>query len=152
MTILDNFLEFCDDLSLILSTGTNLIGDVIDLGSTSPGIGAGEPLYWVVTIGTAVAASGGAATINFQLVSDAQAAIATDGSATVHAQTGAISKATLIAGYRAAVIGLPMPGNVYERYLGVLAVIATNNITAGTVNSFITHDVGVYRAFPDASN
>jgi hypothetical protein len=86
--IMDERLEFADAASVAAAAGTALIGDVIDLGSVHRDIGAGQPLYLVITTDTEIITAGAAGTIKFQLVSDAQAAIATDGSATVHIDTG----------------------------------------------------------------
>lgn len=150
--ILDELTEFLDATALNTgAAGTYLIGDVIDTTHASiRDLGDGEELYLVIQVTTAVT-SGGAATVQFQLASDAQAAIATDGSATIHYQTIAIPKATLIAGYAAAIVALPR-GAVYERYLGILQITGTAALTAGAVNAFLTKDPSKYRAYPDATN
>lgn len=151
--ILDERLEFCDAVALNTgAAGTYLLGDVIDLQLAAGGdIGAGQPLYLVIGVDT-TATSGGAATANFTLASDAQAAIATDGSATIHATTGPIPVAQLTAGRRYFVIPLPMEGNTYERYLGILQTTAVAAFTAGKINAFITLDPTGSKAYPDAPN
>lgn len=146
--ILDERNEFCD--ATALNTGvaaTYLIGDVIDLGSTSQDVGAGEDLYCVIQVDTA-ATSGGAATGNFKLASDAQAAIATDGTATEHLASGAIAVADLTAGKL--VMAAKIPAGTYERYLGILQVTGTAAFTAGKVNAFLTKDISKWTAYPDA--
>jgi hypothetical protein len=146
--ILDERNQFADATALSTSaTGRALVGDVIDLGSVSSDIGNGQPLYLVIQVDTAVT-SGGNATVSFELVSDAQAAIAVDGSASVHFATAAIPKATLVAGYVAAAVTLPMAS--YERYLGIVANVGTAALTAGKVNAFLTTDVAKWVALPDA--
>lgn len=143
--ILDERTEFADALALNTgAAGTYLLGDVIDLGTITRDIGNGEPIYFVITVDT-TATSGGAATGNFILASDAQAAIATDGSATVHLQTGAIPVAQLTAG-RLLFAGT-VPYGEYERYLGVLQTTGTAAFTAGKINAFLTLDVARYRAY-----
>lgn len=147
--ILDDRLEFCDATSLNTgAAGTYLIGDVVDLGAapTTPGPGAGDSddLYLVIQVDTAVT-SAGAATVQFILASDAQAAIATDGSASAHFTTSAIPKATLVAGYQ--VCGVQLPTGTYERYLGILQVTGTAALTAGKVNAFLTRRVPVIKAY-----
>jgi len=146
--ILDERNEFADALTIATATGRALHGDVIDLG-VARDIGNGEPLYLVISIDTAVT-SAGAATVDFELVSDAQAAIAVDGTATIHASTGAIGKATLVAGYTR-VLALPMEGAVYERYLGVITNVGTAALTAGKANAFLTHDVTRWKAYDSPS-
>lgn len=145
--ILDERLEFADATALNTgAAGTYLIGDVVDLG-VSRDIGEGESLYLVIQVDT-TATSGGSATGQFKLASDAQAAIATDGSATVHFETVAIPVATLVAGYRVCAIALPR--GTYERYLGILQVTGTAAFTAGKVNAFLTDNPGKWTAYADA--
>lgn len=145
--ILDNNNEFCDATALNTgAAGSYLIGDVIDLGAARD-VGNGQDLYLVVQVDTAVT-SAGAATVQFSLCSDAQAAIAVDGTQTVHYQSAAIPKATLVAGYQAVTVKLP-PGN-YERYLGVVQTTGTAALTAGAVNAFLTPDIARWKAYPDS--
>jgi hypothetical protein len=147
--ILDERLELSDAGTLATATGTALHGDVIDFGGDQ--IGDGEPMYLVIQVTTAVT-SAGAATVKFELASDAAAAIATDGSATVHAATEAIGKASLVAGYTRVIPLPPAAGNSYERYVGVLTTVGTAALTAGAVNAFLTKDVARWQAYADASN
>lgn len=154
--ILDNLLEFADATSVAASAGTALIGDVIDLQEARD-IGNGEPIYLVIQCDTDIITGGSAGTVKFQLVSDAQAAIATNGTATVHYDTGTIATGAsgsglTDAGATIAAIALPMEGAVYERYLGILCVTATTTTTAGAINAFLTKDVAKWKAYPDASN
>lgn len=140
--------EFCDATALSTSgTGLALVGDVMDLG-VARDIGAGEPMYLVIQVDTAVT-SAGAATVQFSLASDAQAAIATDGSATIHVSSQAIGKATLTAGYQI-VLPVPPENPAYERYLGILQNVGTAALTAGKINAFLTHDPRVWKAYADA--
>ena len=147
--ILDEFNEFADATALDTSgTDTDLIGDVIDLGATTPDLGNGQPVYLVIQVDTAVT-SGGSATVQFHLASDAAAAIATDGSASYHYSSSAIGKATLIAGYE---IITPVPLGPYERYLGILTTTGTAALTAGKINAFLTLDPKGWKSYPDATN
>ena len=153
--ILDSLLEFADATALSTSaTGLALVGNVIDLGAPPSGsvyrdIGSADPLYLVINIDTAVT-SAGSATVSFVLASDAQAAIAVDGSASQHFATAAIAKASLIAGYSVAVIQLPRDGGVpYERYLGILQNVGTAALTAGKFNAFLTSTPAVWKAYTD---
>ena len=148
--IMDERLEFADATALDTSgTDTDLIGDVIDLGSVTSDIGNGQPVYLVIQVDTAVT-SAGSATVDFKLASDAQAAIAVDGSATVHYSSGAIGKATLVAGYTVVVVALPI--QTYERYLGIITTTGTAAVTAGKINAFLTYDPVGWTALPDAVN
>ena len=148
--ILDERNEFADATALGTSgTGRQLVGDVIDLGGVSQDIGNGEPLYLVVQVDTAVT-SDGSATVSFELASDAQAAIATNGTATVHVVTPAIAKTALTAGVIVAALALPM--GTYERYLGIIANVGAAAVTAGKINAFLTKDVAKWVATADAVN
>lgn len=159
MAILDERLEFADAVSVAAVAGTTLIGDVIDLQVTRD-IGRGEKAFLVITVDTEIITAGAAGTIKFQLASDAQAAIATDGSASVHWDSGtfvtddaAANDAQMNAGSVIASIALPAEGRVYERYLGILCTIGTTTVTAGKINAFITYDeFAVPRSYADAVN
>ena len=153
--ILDERNEFADAVSVAGSAGTALIGDVIDLGSVSRDIGNGQQLYLVIQTDTEIITGGSAGTIKFQLASDSTADLAT--SATVHFDTGtlvtddaAANDARLNAGGIIAAVALPM--GTYERYLGILATIATTTVTEGKINAFLTADVSKWAAYPDATN
>lgn len=145
--IMDERTEFADAASVAAAAGTALIGDVIDLGSVARDIGSGQQVFLVITVDTEIITGGAAGTLKFQLVSDAQAAIATDGTATVHIDTGtfvtddaAANDSQLNAGGIIFAGPIPMEGHVYERYLGILAVTATTTTTAGKINAFLTLD------------
>lgn len=145
--ILDERNEFCDATALNTGgAGTYLIGDVIDTGGD--GINFVDDLYFVITVAT-TATSGGSATGQFHLASDAGASIATDGSATYHISTGAIAVATLAAGY--VVFAGRLPAGEYERYLGVLQTTGTAAFTAGAVNAFLTPNIDQWKAFANAA-
>lgn len=144
--VLDDLLEFCDATSAVANVGNAIVGDVIDLGAnpTLRNLGAGEPLYLVIQVDTAIV--GTTSTVQFQLCSDSVAALTT--SKTTHIDTGAIAEATLVAGYTL-VYPLPVTAT-YERYLGIWETVAVNNLSAGKINAFLTHDVSAWTAYPDA--
>jgi hypothetical protein len=157
--ILDERTEFADAVSVAAAAGTALIGDVIDLNpttiapNTTLDLGA-SGMYLVIQTDTEVITAGAAGTIQFKLSSDAQAAIATDGSATDHiisaslvTDDAAANSAALNAG--GVIYVGKLPHGSYERYLGILAVIGTTTVTAGKINAFLTHDPAVYRAYAD---
>ena len=147
--LIDKSLQFADATAIGASTGRRLVGDVIDLSVARDigNLGNGMPLYLVIQITTAVA-SAGTTTVQFELASDAQAAIAVDGSATEHITTAAIDKAALVAGYTL-VLPLPLEAPAYERYVGVIANVATTAVSAGAFSAFITPDAQVWKAYAD---
>jgi len=153
--ILDERNEFADAVSVAAAAGTAVIGDVIDLGTASRDIGAGQPVYLIIQTDAEIITAGAAGTIKFQLASDSTANLAT--SATIHLDTGtlvtddsAANDARLNAG--GLIFSAPLPqGAVYERYLGILAVIGTTTVTAGSINAFLSFDqFPANRAYPDA--
>jgi len=156
--IIDSLNEFADAQSVAAAAGTALIGDVIDLGATPQDLGNGEPMYLIITVDTSIITGGVAGTIEFKLASDAQAAIATDGTATQHIATGTFvtddaGSADLLAGEVAFVGAMPSgAGKAYERYLGVLATVGTTTVTAGAINAFLTKDPSAWKAYADAVN
>jgi hypothetical protein len=156
--IIDSLNEFADATSVAAAAGTALIGNVIDLGATPQDLGNGEPMYLIITVDTSIITGGVAGTIAFSLASDAQAAIATDGSATTHINTGTfvtddVALAALLEGSVAYVGAVPTgAGKAYERYLGVLATVGTTTVTAGAINAFLTKDPSAWKAYADAVN
>lgn len=150
--ILDERNEFADANTAGVqgATGTELLGDVIDLGLAGRDIGNGEPLYLVIQVTTEIDSAMDGASVNFQLASDGQAAIDTGGGATVHAETGAIAEASLVEGAQF-VVPVPSEGNTYEEFLGVLVVRSGEAVTAGAVNAFLTRDVAKWKAYDSPS-
>ena len=139
--------EFSDGQTCANAASTVLSTNVID-SSVARDLGNGQPVYLVIQIDTTVT-SDGAALIQFRLRSDAAAAIHATTS-TAHVDTGAIPKATLVAGYTQ-VIPLPM-GTTYERYIGVQHIVSAATTTAGTYSAFLTLDPTGWTAYPDATN
>jgi hypothetical protein len=143
----DSLLYFCDATTITATETNALIGDVVPLGTTPTlkdiGVG-GPPLYWVIDIQTAVT-SNSAVTVQFSLLSDSTADLAT--SATTHITTPAIAKATLVAGYR---LIYPLPPGEYEAYLGIFAATSGGTLLTGTCDSYITSDFTKVRHYPDA--
>lgn len=150
--IMDSTLEFCDNVDVSAANNdVSLVGDVIQLPTTTKDLGeGGRPLYLVIAVQTAFA-SAGAATVRFELASDAQAAIATNNTASTHFLSGFFSMADLTAGAKFAV---PLPSGIpeSEEYLGLLVRTGTAATTAGSINAFLTMDPQTWKPFPDAVN
>lgn len=157
--IMDERNEFADAVSVAAAAGRALIGDVIDMGAVHRDIGNGQQLFLVITTDTEIITGGTAGTIAFELASDAAAAIATDGSATVHFRTrdfvtddAGANDPELNVGGVIAVVALPLEGAVYERYLGILAHVQTTTVTAGKINAFLTLDPHGWSAMAEGVN
>ena len=158
MAIMDKLTEFCNAQSVALAAGTHLLGDVIDIQDTRD-IGNSGSIFFQMRAASNIITAGTAGTIEFQLVSDAQAAIATNGTATVHWRsgqytTGSAATSQLKMGDVIAQLQLPMESayRTYERYVGVLAVVGTTPVTNGSVDAYMTLDPTSWKALPDAVN
>jgi hypothetical protein len=156
--IMDSRVEFADAVSVAAAAGTALIGNQIDL-TTARDLGNGGTLYLAITTDTEIITGGVAGTVQFQLVSDDTAAIATNGTASVHFSTKAFvtgnaasNDPQLNVGGVIAMVELPMEGVVYERFLGILAITATTTTTAGKINAFLTRDPRGWKSYADAVN
>lgn len=156
--IIDSLTEFASAVSVANAAGTDLIGDVYNLQHLRDAAPVGKPIYLVIQAAADILTGGAAGTIKFQLASDAAAAIATDGSATVHFETPTFvtdgqDANELHAGDTIAVVALPREAiKTYEQYIGILAVTATTTITAGSINAFLTLDPPYWKSYPDAVN
>lgn len=142
--ILDERAEFCDATALNTgAAGSYLIGDVMDLGAAARDIGNGEELYLVISVDTA-GASAGAATGQFNLVTDDNAALA---SPAVVVSSKAWAVADMTAGKTLLAVSLPREGTGYERYIGIQQVTGVAAFTAGKVNAFLTKDPAAWKAY-----
>lgn len=126
MAILDKGLEFSDAQAV---TATAASTNVIDLTATAPNIGRGKNLMVQVACGEAATAAG-AATVTFALQDSADNSSFAD-----IFTTGAIGKATLVAGYIVFTIAIPP---TIRRYLRINYTVATGPLTAGKFDAFIT--------------
>ncbi len=128
------------------AAGNYTIGDVIDLGVLNNQLNDPDKLFLVITMDV-TATSGGSATLAMALITDDNASMS---SPAVIWQGNAIAVASLVAGYRYAVIQLPRAA-VFERYLGLRQVTGVAAFTAGAVNAFLTHDApaNTWRAYSD---
>ena len=145
--ILDNNLEFADATSVGTPNNTTVnVGDVIDLGTSGVDAGAGEPVYLVIQVTTAIA-SGGAAVTRFLLSSDAGATLSLDNSQTIHYESDEFTPAELVAGF-SIVVPLPADSQGYERYLGFqIRETAGQALNAGNVNAFLTRNARTWKSY-----
>ena len=111
------------------------------LGPAPADLGRGEELWVVASVNTAVT-SDGSATVTFALQTDDNESFS---SATTLFTTSAIAKATLVAGYRAFAIKLPVG---CERYIRGLITVATADLTAGKFDIYLTRNVDLLPSTP----
>jgi hypothetical protein len=153
--ILDKRTEFADAVALNTgAAGTYLIGSQLDLSEVRD-VGNGKELYFVVTVATGIEVGASTGTVAFKLASDDSDSVSTTTS-TVHytsaefATSTTTDTTTLAAGTVLFAVPLPLEGNAYERYLGILQVTGTTAISAGAINAFLTFDVQKWKAYADA--
>jgi hypothetical protein len=158
--LLDRLNQFCNATAIGGATGRRLLGDVIDqnAGKTAPVLqdlgNSSDELWFVVEVAVAFT-SGGAGTLQLEFVSDAQAAIAVDGTATEHFTSEVFALAALTVGAR--LVAIKVPAGDYERFLGVIGNVGTAAMTAGSLNAYFTKGPGGYavggnKFYPDAVN
>lgn len=141
--IMDSQLEFSDSQAVTASAAsTNYLNTEIVAGLIGPGL---ESLEVVIQVDVAAAAVG-AATVTFSVETDDNSAFS---SAATIATTAAIGKATLVAGYEAAVLRFPVAS--VEQYLRVYYTVGTGPLTAGSFSAFIVREAQTAkRTFPGA--
>jgi hypothetical protein len=123
---------FCEDETLVLAVGAHTLGvDYIDLG---PGgtLPANKPIYFVAFVPTAFT-SAGAATLQAKLQTDDNTAFS---GAIDLKDSGAVAKATLIAGYE--IYSVAIDRSLAKRYLRVTGTVGTADGTGGTITSYLT--------------
>lgn len=129
-------------------TATAVSTNTIDLG-TNRDVGAGEDLYVVINTDVAATAAG-AATVTFQVITSAAAALT---SPTIIAQTDAIPKTDLTIGRKPIVLRINsavlLAQPIGQRYLGVQYTVGVDQLTAGSFTTFVTDsDVSVNKNYP----
>lgn len=147
--IIDDTLEFCDATAILLTAATTaVVGDVIDLGSVQRDIGAGKPMYLVLSVNTSFAAGNGA---TFKLTSDSAAALTT--APVDHWTSQPLTNTTGVAGKKF-VIPLPSGDAVpYKRYLGIRQTNgATTAFTAGAIDAYLAFGPVAFAFAADAVN
>jgi hypothetical protein len=146
--IIDKRNQFCDGTALNTgAAGAYALGDVIDLQAAGLDMGQGACLSLVIMV-SEDAASGGAATAAFSLASDSTAALATDGSATVHVTSATFAVAEMTAGK--VLMSVELPQGSYERYVGLLQTTGTAAFTGGAVTAFLTVAPASWKAYANA--
>lgn len=131
--IIDTLNEFSDaqaETTVAAHDSTN----VIDLGADF-NAAIGRELYLNIIVETGVT-SGGAATVQFKLITDEDTGFAT--SPVTLWDSGAIGKATLVDGYVVARVRVPKGT---KRYLKVTYTIGTDALTAGKFDAFLSPSV-----------
>lgn len=137
MAIFDAMLEFSDNQDIGTSTITEATAatNVLNWSNSDLEMGAGEPLWLNIRMGTEALLSSGSATLTVDLKRETDGTIDTD-STTIQSVT--IAKARLGAGEW--ILRQPLPYNVDDdAFFGLLYTMNTAVASAGTVDAWIDH-------------
>lgn len=138
MPILDLTNQVLSSYAPTAQTGT--FDDYIDLLAKTE-YAAGNPVDCLVQIAAAVTSSG-SATVQFQLIGHATDPTFASGNV-ILADSGAIAKATLVAGYQIRMtakrqnIVSQQATSTFVRYVTILVTVAVADLTAGTFNGWV---------------
>jgi hypothetical protein len=145
--ILDSQLEFSDAQAV---TATAISTNVYDLftegvGGAASGfspntrldVGAGEPIWLIVSTAVTATDSGSDATLTVSLVTADNAALSTNAE-TVYTTSALAFAAFATAGTR--LVAVRLPAYNYRRYLGVNYTVAAGPLTAGAFDAFLVLD------------
>lgn len=128
MALFDAMFELSDDQ--VITDASAASTNVIDFVTENLEIGAGNPYWLNIRIGTAFA---GGTSILFELSYDTATPI--DASSTVVWQTPAILTAAMTAG--AWIMRMPLPYNIDEEQFVGLFYTVVGTMTAGTINAWL---------------
>jgi hypothetical protein len=129
MALLDALFEFSDNQTV---TSTAAATNVLDMQAADLEMGAGNPVYLNIRVGTAYS---GGTSVTFALVNEVDATI--DGSSVVVWQSPAIVVANLTAGAWVKRMALPVDFDS-DRYIGLYYTVV-GSPSAGTINAWLDH-------------
>lgn len=135
--IIDKTLEFSVAQAVTADAAST---NVIDLGADRD-LGVTDGLYIETLVNTVFDSAGEAATLTISLQTDSVENFA---SPTTLYSSGAITEATLVAGYRPVRIKLPQ---VTERYLRLYYDAGTEDFTGGAISAWLTDNRQAWRAY-----
>jgi hypothetical protein len=134
----DKQLEFSSEQTVTSSAASTNVADL----SQARDIGLSQK-YLAITVDETVTADG-AATVNFKIQQDGDSAFSDP---TDKYDSGAIGKATLVAGYQ---MFIPLPLGIDERYIRVHYTVGTGPLTAGKFSAHIVDNIQSNKAYADA--
>lgn len=143
--IIDSQLEFSDKQAVTATViSTNTIDTLPNGNNTLTNLGVQEEMYLVIKT-TSTVTSAGASTVTFTLESDSAADLTV--APVVHWTSGAIPKASLVAGFE--VVAVALPKGIYKRYLALRYAVGTGPLTAGNFAASLVRGVDAQRNYND---
>lgn len=134
--ILDAMFELSDDQDISQAAGTVASTNIVNWTQSDLEMGAGEPLWLNVKMGTESFLSSAAATLTVSLKRETDTTI--DSTSTTIYATPALAIAALTAG--SWILRMPLPYNVDEdAYMGLLYEVGSHESTKGTIDAWIDH-------------
>ena len=124
---------------------TAMIGSAVDTNDARD-IGAGHPLYLVITAATALSGTG---TVEFDLRTAATSGVTT-GDTSVLTTTAFVGN-NVAAGDILYATSLPIEGQEYNRWLQ-LSETTTTAAVSGSINAVLTMDPQAYQNYPEGRN
>jgi hypothetical protein len=134
----DKLLMFSSDQAVTAAAASE---DVVDLGAARD-IGAGEDLYIVTVCKVAMTDSSSDSTLEVKLEMDSTDSFTPDSSRVLYTFSAVSAAGTV----KIAKLG---PGDANYRYARLYYTPANGDLTAGTFDAFITHDVSNFVAYAD---
>ena len=128
-------------------TGTEVLGDAVDAGAASANLGVGIPFYLYLATSDEVT-SGGAATVQFELVTADNEALTTNDEVVM--TTTEFALADLGADTVLFVGAIPMRN--YRRWIGLRQVTGAAALTGGSLYATMTQEPDQWRAYPEGMN
>jgi hypothetical protein len=138
---IDRNLRFADEQAL---TATADGATTVDL-TVARDIGISPDVYVVFVVTETLDSAGEAATLTIALTTDDNSTLTSDTS--IQTLASAIAEASLVAGYKR--VFKVQPGLAFERYLGIVFTVGTENFTSGKVSCFLTTEPELYRQYAD---
>jgi hypothetical protein len=131
--ILDSLLKLSDGQDCSQGTGNIYSENVLNTGTTTGDIAAGEQLVAIIVIDEAFTSSGSTATVQFHVIDELNTTL--DDQSVIIVETRAIVVTVLTLGK---IIILPIPvGLVTQQYLGLRYTIGGETTATGTVTAYI---------------
>ena len=131
--IIDKQCELSSAQRVCNSGATEVSDNVYDTSIVSPNLGTGEPITFLFTVITVFAGTATTLTVTIQECDTVGGSYAD----VVGATSGAIAKATLVAGYQ---FMITLPGITTERFLNVMYTGDNTFETTGTITCQVIRD------------
>lgn len=140
--IIDRNMRFSEQQAI---TATADATDSVPL-QTARDIAATQPLYFCFHVTETFDSAGEAATLTATLTTDDNEDLTSD--ADLQTLLSLIAEATLVAGYRRAI--LVQPELAWQTFAGLRYTVGTENFTAGKATAFLTTNPEIWKAYESA--